>query len=330
MTESEEISSCILHPASLDEGKRLDVFLAEQIENWSRSHLQKMIIDGEVLVNQTQVKPSYKVKENDEIEVEQVKLPTQEFKAENIPLEIVYEDEFLAVINKPAGLAMHPGIGISSGTLANAIAYHFNFELTEKIYDSPEFPTNRLKLPKRIGIVHRLDKNTSGLVVVAKDQQTHENLSEQFRERRVEKVYLALVHGEVEINSGKIETFIGRDRFNRTKMRVTKQGRNAISLWKAKRRFEKFTLLEVEIKTGRTHQIRVHLAYLNHPIVGDECYNEGRDNTIANLQIRQAVKKLNRFFLHAEKLSFTHPQTNEKMSFRSSLPNELSEFLELL
>jgi 23S rRNA pseudouridine1911/1915/1917 synthase len=328
--ESEANSSFILHPLSEDAGKRLDVFLTEKVENWSRSHLQKMVFDGDILVNQVQVKPSYKVKEGDEIEIEQVKLPIQEFAAEDIPLNIVYEDEFLAVINKPAGMIVHPGVGVSSGTLANAIAFHFNFDLNERIYDTPEFPTNRLKLPKRIGIVHRLDKNTSGLIVVSKNQMIHEKLSEQFRGRIVKKSYLALVHGEIENNSGKIETFMGRDRFNRLKMRVTTQGRNALSLWNVKQRFEKFTLLKVEIKTGRTHQIRVHLAYLNHPIVGDELYNEGRDNTVANTEIRRSIQGLNRFFLHAEKLSFTHPATNEKMSFRSPLPTELSEFLELL
>jgi 23S rRNA pseudouridine1911/1915/1917 synthase len=327
---AEENSKFILYPSTSDVGKRLDAFLSEKIENWSRSHLQKAIADGDVLVNQNVVKPSYKIKENDEIEVEQLKLHVQEFKAENIPLDIFYEDEFLAVINKPAGLAMHPGASLPGGTLANSIAYHFNFDLSEKIYDTPDFPINQPKLQKRIGIVHRLDKQTSGLVVVAKDQMAHENLSEQFRERTVEKIYLALVHGETEKDSGRIETFIGRDKHNRLKMRVTKQGRNAISLWKVKKRFRKFTLLEVEIKTGRTHQIRVHLAYINHPIVGDELYNSGRDNTVYDVKIRQAIQNLGRFFLHAEKLSFTHPVTTERLSFFAPLPDELSDFLKSL
>lgn len=328
MQEKEEVFS--FKSSTDDVGKRLDVFLAEKIENWSRSHLQKMIADGDVLVNQNIVKPSYKLKENDEIEVEQLKLPVQEFKAENIPLDIFYEDEFLAVINKPAGLAMHPGVGLPGGTLANAIAYHFNFDLSEKIYDTPEFSTTQPKPQKRIGIVHRLDKQTSGLVMVAKDQMTHEHLSEQFRQRTVEKTYLALVHGEVEQDFGKIETFIGRDKYNRLKMSVTKQGRKAISLWKVKKRFQKFTLLEVEIKTGRTHQIRVHLAYINHPIVGDELYNAGRDKTVSDGKIRLAIQNLGRFFLHAAKLSFTHPVTNERMSFVAPLPDELNNFLKVL
>jgi 23S rRNA pseudouridine1911/1915/1917 synthase len=168
------------------------------------------------------------------------------------------------------------------------------------------------------------------LIVVAKNEEIHDALSEQFRRREVFKSYLALVHGEVEENSGTIDAPIAREKHNRTKMSVRKHGRNALSLWKTRLRFEKFTLLAIEIKTGRTHQIRVHLSYINHPVVGDETYNSGRDKTVRDLEIRRAITDLNRFFLHAEKLSFTHPETKEKMNFTAPPPPELKAFLEIL
>lgn len=327
---SDEISSLILQPAPTESGKRLDAFLASQIENRSRSRIQKMIDDGDVLVNGKTAKSSYKISQSDEIEVELTELPADNFEPEDIPLDIVFEDDTLAVINKPAGMVVHPGAGIPNGTLANAIAFHFGLGNSEVGLDEKEVPNSKPQIPNRVGIVHRLDKDTSGLIVVAKDVDTHLALSEQFHDRTVYKRYLTLVHGEFEENTGTIDAPIAREKHNRTKMGVRAHGRNALSLWKVKERFEKFTLLEVEIKTGRTHQIRVHLAHIHHPVVGDETYNNGRDKNVANPQIRKAIQDLNRFFLHAEKLSFTHPQTNEKMSFRSSLPTELTDFLELL
>lgn len=327
---NEELTSLTFHPSSLEAGKRLDAYLAQQIENRSRSRIQKMIDDGDVLVNEKQVKSSYKVQNNDTIEVELTELPTDIFEPENIPLDIVFEDEFLAVINKPAGMVVHPGAGVPNGTLANAIAFHFGFGNSEFGLEEKEIPNPQSKIPNRIGIVHRLDKDTSGLIVVVKSEEVHEKLSAQFQDRTVYKRYLALVHGEFDENVGTIDAPIAREKHNRTKMGVRGHGRNALSLWKVKERFEKFTLVEVEIKTGRTHQIRVHLAYINHPVVGDETYNNGRDKSVANQQIRKAIQNLNRFFLHAEKLSFTHPQTNERMTFRSPLPKELSDFLDLL
>ncbi len=328
---SEENSSFILHPSSSDAGKRLDAFLAEKIENLSRSRLQKMIADGDVSVNGNAAKPSYKINESDEIEVELNELATENFEPENIPLDIIYEDEFLAVINKKAGMVVHPGAGISSGTLANALAYHFKIRDEELKFDKTLDEQSKIQnLKSKIGIVHRLDKDTSGLIVVAKSDEIHENLSEQFRNREVFKSYIALVHGELEENAGTIDAPIAREKHNRTKMSVRAHGRNALSLWKVKKRFEKFTLAAVEIKTGRTHQIRVHLAHINHPIVGDETYNAGRDKTVHNLNIRQAIKDLGRFFLHAEKLSFTHPIAKEKLNFVAPLPDELTSFLEIL
>lgn len=315
-----------------DSGKRLDAFLAENIENRSRARVQKMIDDGDVLVNGKPPKSSQKLRTNDEIEVELTEEIVEGFAPEEISLEIVYEDEFLAVINKPAGMVVHPGAGVPNGTLANAIAYHFKFQIpnSKSEADKSEIWNLKSAINNRIGIVHRLDKDTSGLIVVAKSDEIHEKLSEQFRERQVYKSYVALVHGEIEMENGTIDQPIAREKHNRTKMAVRAHGRNALSLWSVRERFEKFTLVKVEIKTGRTHQIRVHLAHLNHPIVGDELYNAGRDKTVRNLDIRHAIEKLNRFFLHAERLSFTHPETNEKMNFRVEIPSELSDFLELL
>lgn len=300
---------------------RLDAFLAEHIEGWSRARLQRLIENEDVLVNEKSVKSSYKLRENDEVDVELTEAPTARFEPEEIPLDIVFEDEFLAVINKPAGMIVHPGAGVPSGTLANAIAYHFG---------SSQVPSPKPQDQNRVGIVHRLDKDTSGLIVVAKTDEVHEALSEQFREREVDKSYVALVHGHIEQPSGTIDRAIARDRWHRTKMTVAANGRRALSLWKVRRRFDKFTLLEVDIKTGRTHQIRVHLASINHPVVGDATYNEGRDNTVADPLVKKAIAALGRFFLHAEKLSFTHPKTGDRMEFKQELPIELSGFLELL
>ena len=312
-----------------DQGQRLDAFLARNIEGWSRSRLQRLIDDGDVLVNEKAVKSSYKVRQKDEIEVELTEIIAAKFEPEDIPLDIVYEDEHLAVINKPAGMVVHPGAGAQNGTLANALAHHFGIEDLDLGAD-PNGQSQIANLKSKIGMVHRLDKDTSGLIVVAKTEEVHEALSAQFRDRKVFKSYVALVHGGPRENSGKIEAHIARNKHNRLRMKVGPAGRYALSLWKVRKRFEKFTLLEVEIKTGRTHQIRVHLAYINHPVVGDEIYNEGRDKTVADAEVKRAIEKLGRFFLHAEKLSFTHPVTGEKMEFVQPLPPELIDFLAIL
>lgn len=316
-TVSEENPILVLNPADADQGKRLDAYLAENIDGWSRSRLQRLIADGDVLVNDKTVKSSYKINSSDEIEIDLVVPPVDSFAPENIPLDIVYEDDDIAVINKPAGMVVHPGAGISSGTLANALAFHFA-------------KLSKTSGETRPGIVHRLDKDTSGLIVAAKNETAHEHLSEQFSSRKVFKSYLALVHGQMETASGKIEAPLARDRGNRLRMAVVRGGRGALSLWRVREKFERFTLLEVEIKTGRTHQIRVHLTSIKHPVVGDETYNGGRDNSIADIKIRKAVASLGRFFLHAERLEFDHPKTGERMKFSSALPPELDGFLQIL
>jgi len=293
-------------------GARLDTYLASQIEGWSRARLQRLIDNEDVLVNGKTTKSSYKLRDGDEIEVELVASPTDVFTPENIPLDIVYEDETLVVVNKQAGLVVHPAAGTPSGTLANALAYHFQ------------------KLPGtgvRPGIVHRLDRDTSGLLVVAKTDAALENLSDQFRDRSVYKSYVALVHGRGVANSGKIDQPLARDPSNRTRMAVVRGGRNALTLYRVRRAFDRFTLLDVELKTGRTHQIRVHLSWIKHPVVGDETYGGGRDNTIQDPRLRAGIRALKRHFLHAEKLGFKHPANGEFVKFESALPQELAKLL---
>jgi 23S rRNA pseudouridine1911/1915/1917 synthase len=328
---SEETSTLNFETGADDVGRRLDAFLAEKIEGWSRARLQKLIDDGDVTVNGKPSKSSYKLRGDEQIEAELTETLIEKFEPENIPLEIIYEDDSFAVINKPAGMVVHPGAGVTSGTLANAIAYKFKIQNSEfKIEDGSDEQSKIQNLKSKIGIVHRLDKNTSGLIVVAKNETVHEALSEQFRRREVFKSYLALCHGKFDRPSGTIDEAISRDVRQRTRMAIVKGGRKALTLWKVRRQFERFTLLEVEIKTGRTHQIRVHLAHIRHPVVGDETYNGGRDKTVPDAGIRRAIESLGRFFLHAEKLAFTHPVTKAKMNFTAPLPQELTEFLELI
>lgn len=293
-------------------GVRLDTYLASQFDGWSRARLQRLIENEDVLVNSKPAKPSYKLRENDEIEVELIAPPADVFAPENIPIEIVYEDETLVVVNKSAGLVVHPAAGTPSGTLANALAYHFQ-----------QLPGANV----RPGIVHRLDRDTSGLLVVAKTEAALENLSDQFRARSVYKLYAALVHGRVASDAGRIEQPLARDPSNRTRMAVVRGGRSALSIYRVARRFNRFTLLDVQLKTGRTHQIRVHLAWLKHPVVGDETYGGGRDNTIQDPKLKSQIRGLGRHFLHAERLAFTHPATGERVQFHSQLPPELSDLL---
>lgn len=307
----------VLHVTAADTGSRLDTYLASHIEGWSRARLQQLIEDAEVLVNGRSAKSSQKLHENDEIELELVSSPAVGFTPEDIPLAVVYEDSDLVVVNKPAGLVVHPAAGISSGTLANALAFHFQ-ELSMK------------GGAIRPGIVHRLDKDTSGLLVAAKTEVAHEKLADQFRAREVFKSYVALVHGIVEHDSGRIDQPIARDPRNRTRMAVIRAGRGALSLYTVRRRYARFSLLDVELKTGRTHQIRVHLSWMKHPVVGDEVYGGGRDNTVQDPILKTRIRKLGRHFLHAEQLRFRHPVTNRPMRFQALPPVELEELVALL
>ncbi|HEY6245498.1 MAG TPA: RluA family pseudouridine synthase [Pyrinomonadaceae bacterium] len=293
---------------------RLDSYLASQIQTWSRARLQRLIENEDVVVNGRSAKASYRLRKGDEVEVELVASPAEIFEPQNIPLDIVHEDDALIVINKPAGLVVHPAAGIHSGTLANALAFHLQ-----------NLPASAGLI--RPGIVHRLDRDTSGLLVVAKTEEALENLSEQFRDRTVFKSYIALVHGRVDNASGRIDQPLARDPSNRTRMAVVRSGRSALTLYKVRKHYHRFTLLDVELKTGRTHQIRVHLMWLHHPVVGDETYGGGRDNNIQDARLRSMVRNLRRHFLHAERLAITHPTTGARLEFHATLPNELSNLL---
>lgn len=332
----QEPSILTFRAAAEDAGTRLDSYLAARIPDWSRSRIQRLIEDGDVLVRGRTSKPSYKLREGDEVEAELSPLSPAEFAPEDIPLEIVYEDDDLVVVNKPAGLVVHPAAGTPSGTLANALAFRFrseNFGVRSADGQVNFNPPSALRNPKsypRPGIVHRLDRDTSGLIAVAKTEAAHENLSDQFRARQVFKSYVALVHGRTSQEAGSIDQPIARDPRNRTRMAVVRGGRPALSLYKVRAAYERFTLLDVEIKTGRTHQIRVHLSWLKHPVVGDALYGGGRDNTVPEARLRARIRALGRQFLHAERLAFRHPRTGETLSLFAPLPAELTDFLKEL
>jgi 23S rRNA pseudouridine1911/1915/1917 synthase len=304
------------------EGTRLDTFLASQTTITSRSQIRRAIELGKVSIKDQQItKPAYEVHAGEEIQLTLPERLPLEARPEAIPLDIIHEDDEIIVINKPAGMVTHPGAGVKSGTLANALVHHFNEQ--------------QLQLPRRggasrPGIVHRLDVGTSGLIVVAKTDRAHLHLAEQFQSRTIRKVYSALVYGSLKEEQGKIEAAIGRDPNYRVKMAIRPEGigRYALSFYRVSERFDDFTLLDVEIKTGRTHQIRVHLAHIKHPIVADPTYDAGRANMIKSPKLRAAVARLDRPFLHAARLSFTHPVNEEVVEFCASLPDDLQNFLE--
>jgi 23S rRNA pseudouridine1911/1915/1917 synthase len=282
--------------------------------------LQGQIGGGDVLVNDAVLlKPSYRVRSGDRIEIELPAPPVTELLPESIPLDIIFEDQDLVVVNKPAGLVVHPGAGVEHGTLANALVAHFA-ELSPGT------------APLRPGIVHRLDRDTSGLMVIAKNEQSHQHLAEQFAARAVKKHYVALVHGRMAKTSEVIDLPIGRHPVHRVKMHVAKQGkgRPAYTRYEVSRSFTEFSLLDVEIKTGRTHQIRVHLAHIHHPVVGDEIYGPGSSVNVRSVEVRRAINALGRHLLHAASLAFTHPTTGSRLAFTAPLPKDFEDFLSLL
>ncbi len=306
--------------AAEDAGKRLDRFLATRLDSVSRARVQEMIAEGKVLVNDAPAKPSLKLHGGERITVlGEAQRPPLKALAEEIPLDIVYEDDDLAVINKPAGMMVHAGAGATDdarnrGTLVNALVHHLK-------------SLSGVGGELRPGIVHRLDKETSGLIVVAKNDDAHRKLSAQFAAREVKKKYVALVHGWVKKDSGTLAQSISRDRVRRTRMTTRLEGgRTAVTHYRVVRRldtkFGKFTLLDVKIETGRTHQIRVHVAAMGHPVVGDTMYGAPRQARGKN-----AVIGLARNFLHAAELEFRHPRTGATIALKSELPQELRDFL---
>ncbi|NQU16767.1 MAG: RluA family pseudouridine synthase [Candidatus Saganbacteria bacterium] len=283
-----------------EKGLRLDQFLVSKAD-LTRSRIKNLIESGNILVNNKLSKPGYKIRPEDNISVSIPEPQKMTLKPEEIPLCILYEDRDIVVINKARGLTVHPGAGRHSGTLVNALLHHCK-------------DLSGIGGVERPGIVHRLDKDTSGVLVVAKNDKAHQNLSKQFKNREVEKTYLALVEGKVKKDVGTICERIGRHTVNRKKMAVVtvegKMSREAVTHYKVLKRLERRTLLELKIETGRTHQIRVHLKYIGYPVVGDPLYGKGKAQ-----------------LLHAYKIKFTHPVTGKEMEFEAALPKDMLKLI---
>jgi len=295
-------------------GQRLDIFLAQSDVAISRSHVKCVIEEGDVLVNGKEPKVSQKLKEGDVIVLTQRPPIEAVAVAQDIPLDIVYEDEAIIVINKQAGMVVHPAPGNYVNTLVNALLFHCH-------------DLSGIGGVLRPGIVHRLDKDTSGLIVAAKSDDAHRQLSAQFEKHEVQKKYLALVWGNTKDKQGEIVKPVGRHTIDRKKMSTnTKRGKEAITFWKVIERYGVATLLEVEIKTGRTHQIRVHLSDLRYPIIGDAVYGGATNRTqnIANPALKAQIKAFNRQALHAAYLSFVHPLTGKRIEFNANMPEDLA------
>ena len=311
-----------LRARSSDEGKRLDVFVASQLAGYTRSFVAGLIGKQHFLVNGQAKKPGYRIKSSDTISGV-IPAPTPvELKAEPITLNILYEDDQIVVVNKQPGLVVHPAAGHDGGTLVNGLLYHCT-------------DLGGIGGELRPGIVHRLDKDTSGTLVVAKNDMAHSDLARQFKFRRVQKQYRALVHGTLKSSNGTIKLPIGRHTVDRKRMSTkSASGRTAETQWKMLKQFRWFALLAVTLKTGRTHQIRVHCAAMQHPIVGDKVYRPRKlEKTIKREcdqpdKILQVVKSAGRQMLHAWRLGFTHPQSSEWMVFESPLPEDMAKLIE--
>jgi 23S rRNA pseudouridine1911/1915/1917 synthase len=293
----------VLFTADSPDAGRLDQWLHQRLPEYSRSRIQDWIKSGRVRVNGDPVRASYSLRAGDTVQVEPADAPSLHGQPEAIPLVILYEDADVVAIDKPAGMVVHAGAGVHSGTLVNALVHRFG-ELSG------------VGGALRPGIVHRLDRFTSGVLLVAKNDAAHQNLAAQFSERQVEKVYLALVHGRVERERGRVDRPIARDPVRRIRMTARlDEGRAAWTEYHVLRRFEKFTFLEVRIGTGRTHQIRVHLSSISHPVVGDTLYGAPKQ------------EGLGRYFLHAHRIKFRQPLTGEEVVVVSPLAKELEEWM---
>ncbi|MDD4066188.1 MAG: RluA family pseudouridine synthase [Bacilli bacterium] len=285
---------------------RIDKVLSDIYPHFSRTRIQNMMEDEDVLVNDKIVKPSYKVKEGDVITLTIYPDISSDIVPEDIPLDIIYEDNDIIVVNKPQGMVVHPANGHYTGTLVNALLYHFKDQLSS------------IGGTIRPGIVHRIDKDTSGLLVVAKNDLAHEKLSAQLKDKTAYREYVCLVHGELTHDEGEIRAPIGRHNKDRKKMAVVSEGKPAVTHFKVLERFHGYTYLVCLLETGRTHQIRVHLSYIHYPIVGDKLYG-----------IHDPIP-LNGQLLHARKLSLIHPTSGERMTFEAPLPDYFSAVLTLL
>lgn len=291
-----------------DAGKRADKFLSDKLEDISRSALQGYFSDGNVLVNGKQQGKNYKLKPDDMLEVRIPEPVVYEAAAENIPLDIVYEDSDVIIVNKPKNMVVHPAAGNYSGTLVNALLYHCKDSLSG---------INGVLRP---GIVHRIDKNTSGLLIVAKNDAAHRKIAEQIKEHSFTREYEAVVCGNIKENEGTVNQPIGRNPNDRKKMAVTAvNSKEAVTYFRVLQRFGQYTHISVTLETGRTHQIRVHMAYIHHPVAGDDVYGSDK-----------LTEKLCGQCLHARKIGFVHPSTGEYMEFTSELPKYFSDFLQEL
>ncbi len=287
--------------------QRLDMYIASLDLDFSRSMAQKLIENGQVLVNGKLPKASYKTKLGDRVEIEILEPKETNLEAQDIPLDIVYEDDDILVVNKQKGMVVHPGNGNLDGTLVNAVLNHCKGNLSG------------IGGEIRPGIVHRLDKDTSGLIVIAKNDKAHISLSKQIQDRKVKKIYTALVRGVIPEDTATIDMPIGRSNTDRKKMAVRKDGKEAITHIKVVKRYEKYTLIRVKIDTGRTHQIRVHMAEIGYPVVGDEVYSNGKNEFNVHGQM-----------LHSTSLDFVHPITGKQMHFEAPLPKYFEDVLNKL
>lgn len=288
-------------------GERIDVYISSSLEDMSRNSVQKLIADGRVTVNEKTVKSNYKTRENDVIKIIIPEPELLDVKPENIDIDIVYEDNDLAVINKPQGMVVHPAAGHYGGTLVNGLMFHLK-------------NLSSINGVMRPGIVHRLDKNTSGLMLVAKNDKSHNFLAACLKEHSINRIYYALVEGNVKDDLGKVDAPLGRSEKDRKKRAVTsKNGKSAVTNYQVVKRYGKYTLLKLKLETGRTHQIRVHMKYIGHPVVGDDVYGS----------------KLNKFglegqLLHSKTVGFIHPTTGEYMEFDSELPEYFQKVLKII
>lgn len=290
-----------------NQGERIDRFLTSAVNEMSRSYIHKLIQSGDIKVNDAVTNKNYRLSENDLIKISVPEPQNLEILPENIPLDVIYEDNDLLVVNKPKDMVVHPAPGNYHGTLVNALLHHCKDSLSG---------INGVIRP---GIVHRIDKDTSGLLIVAKNDNSHKNLAEQIKNHSFAREYEAVVYGNVKEDTGTINANIGRHKTNRKKMAVTPfAGRNAITHYTVLGRYRGFTHLKLKLETGRTHQIRVHMSYIGHPVVGDEIYANPKNNPF---------KFLKGQCLHAGKIGFMHPTTGKYMEFKSSLPNYFTEVL---
>jgi 23S rRNA pseudouridine1911/1915/1917 synthase len=301
------------------QGRRLDQFLSEMDLKLSRSQIKNLIERHLIFLNQKSAKPSARVKIGDIVSGSLPEPEPLSLKPEPLPLTVLYEDPFIIVIDKPPGMVVHPAYGNPSGTLVNALLYHCK-------------DLAGINGVLRPGIVHRLDKDTSGVMVVAKDDEAFHHLTKQFKNRTVKKVYLAIAYGRFSQEEGLIDSSIGRHPSKRKRISIqTKRGRVAITRWKKVEEFDGCTVLEIFPETGRTHQIRVHLSSIGHPLLGDPLYGrKGRPGTIHDPVLRESVKRMNRQALHAQRFEFTHPRTGARVRFVSPIPQDMKEVLEWL